>query len=213
MNSPIYLKILYLMTTFDGQAIKIKFQSKGDDYMKNLSKKIALTLTLIMSIVSIPAFASTTNENDNAITPRYLEQYNTYWKITSSSYSHSYFGEWRTGPTGRGPGTLNINESTNLNRNFTANISSGKVQVGNSTIGAQLGVSIGKSISYGTSYSITLGNNERKTIIYRPKVAVHKVTQTKYRTNNYTGKTEKLATETVTVDTFSSWDYDWRNGY
>ncbi len=56
MNSPITPKILFLMMTFNIQAIKINFKSKGDDHMKNLFKKIALTLSLIVFIISRNSF-------------------------------------------------------------------------------------------------------------------------------------------------------------
>lgn len=182
---------------------------------KTMIKKVIFALTLSIITNVTPVLASTNNEllEESSISSRYLEQYSTYWKITSNTVDRTYFGSWRTGPTGLGPGTLSINESTTLNRSFTASITSGKAQVGNSTIGAQLGVTIGKSVSHGTNYSITLNSGERKTIIYRPKITVHKIVQTKYRVNNYTGKTQVLDKQNVYVETFNSWDYSWRNGY
>lgn len=80
-------------------------------------------------------------------------------------------------------------------------------------IGASLGVDIGKSKKYETSYRINLKENEIKTIIFRPKIDVYKVVQTKYKINMLSGKMTPIREEVAYVDVFNNWDYSWRNGY
>lgn len=138
--------------------------------------------------------------------------YEYHWKITSKSVYRRKFGSWREGPSGKGPGDLSINESNTINRNFTASIS-GKYPIGVGAIGSSLGVDIGKSDTYGTSYRINLKENEIKTIIFRPKINVYKVVQTKYKINMLSGKMTPIREEVAYVDVFNNWDYSWRNGY
>lgn len=135
-----------------------------------------------------------------------------YWKITSKTIYNTKFGAWRDGPTGFGPGSLSINESQTINRNFTASIS-GEYPVGLGTIGASLGVDIGKTKSYGTSYTINLASGERKTIMFRPKINVYRIVQTRYKVNMYTGEMTPIDTKIAYVDVFNNWDYSWRYGY
>jgi len=136
------------------------------------------------------------------------------WRVKSTSvHSSNNVGSWRTGPTGLGPGTLNINNSTSLNKSFTTSIS-GSYDIGTAKIGAALGVSIGKTNTYGTSYSLTLPNNQRRTIIYRPKYTRYKVVSEYVRMSNVAGVSSSvLKTQTAYVDAFVNWDYSWRAGY
>lgn len=84
----------------------------------------------------------------------------------------------------------------------------------NTQIGSSLGVTIGESRSYGTSYSITLSKGERKTIIVRPKIKTYKVLSSYYRFPvGTTGSRERIKSETAYVDVFDGWDYSWRSGY
>lgn len=194
--------------------------------MKNSFMSLCLTLVIIATGIfgfSTRALAiNSANENvilslneqteDGKIDAKYLEQHSYKWEITSKTISSYSYGGWRVGPTGYGPGSISINESSNLNRSFTATIS-GSFPIGTQPIGASIGVTIGKSYSYGTSYTVPLASGERKTIIYRPKIKTYKIVQTYYRINNYTGKKEAIKTATAYVDAFQSWDYNWRYGY
>lgn len=147
----------------------------------------------------------------NSAEPSKLYDY--VWKVTSTTVHRNSFGEWRTGPTGLGPGTLNINESTTLSRSFTNTIS-GDFTIGKSKIATALGVTIGIAETHGTSYSITLKENERKTIIVRPKIKTYKVVSTYYKIPvEVIDDPVALKTETAYVDVFNGWDYSWRSGY
>lgn len=138
--------------------------------------------------------------------------YEYYWAILNKSVDSNKFGAWRDGPTGRGPGDLSINQGTNLNRSFTASIT-GSYPVGIGAIEINLGVNIGTSKTYGTNYKIYVKSGERKTIKYRPKIKVYKVTQAYYRMNSLTGELTVMDTKEAYVDVFNDWDYDWRYGY
>lgn len=150
--------------------------------------------------------------NSSEVSPMDGPTFEYYWSITSKTLYRTKFGEWRVGPTGFGPGSLSINDSQTINRNFTASIS-GQYPMGIGTIGSSLGVIIGRSSSYGTSYTITLASGERKTIIFRPKVNVYRVVQTRYRLNTVTNERVVMETQTAYVDVFNNWDYSWRHGY
>lgn len=108
---------------------------------------------------------------------------------------------------------MNINQSSTLNRSFTNTIT-GNFTIGKQKIANSLGITIGQSKSYGTSYVATLNPGERKTIIYRPKIRTHKIVSTYYRYPvNTTGNRVAIKSETSYVDSFVDWDYDWRYGY
>ncbi len=145
----------------------------------------------------------------------YYAPYDTV-KIKSKEYSSSTFGDWRIGATGTGPASLSINDSTSINRSFTATIN-GSTKVGESTLGASLGVTIGQTKTYGTAYSISIASGERKTIIFRPKIVTYKVTEeiTTYTYNSTYNAYMPYSTKTniVYVNTFDNWDYSWRYGY
>lgn len=137
------------------------------------------------------------------IKPAYGPIHFTY-KITNKEiWGVGYSYPERSGPSGRGPGTLSINESTTLNREFTNTIS-GEYPIGQGNIAASLGITIGVAQTHGTSYTITLAANERKKIIFKAKYYTYRVTQRVYAnglpTNNYVY---------AYVDVFDSWDYDW----
>ncbi|WP_053217692.1 hypothetical protein [Virgibacillus senegalensis] len=176
--------------------------------------------TIISSILLIPlflaapssSFASTdSKEVEGEITPNQLYEYK--WVVTSTSVVSNSFGSWRVGPTGHSPGTLSVNESTTLNRSYTNTIS-GNYSIGKSAIGSSLGVTIGKSQTHGTSYTISLSTGQTKTIIVRPKIKRYKVISTYYRYPvGTTGSRKAIKTETAYVNTFNGWDYNWRYGY
>ncbi|KAF5077360.1 hypothetical protein DSECCO2_151390 [anaerobic digester metagenome] len=149
-------------------------------------------------------------DTENSIADANLYTY--AWRIKESKKYTRGYGSWREGPTGKGPGTLDINKGNSVNRSFTVSIS-GDYEIGKGTIGAALGVEIGETEEYGTSYSISLEKNERKTIIFRPKYQRYRVISEYIRMNNTTGSSQILKTQTAYVDEFIDWEYDWRNGY
>lgn len=138
--------------------------------------------------------------------------YEYFWAISSKSKVRMDFGSWRDGPSGKGPANLSINQATNLDRSFTASLT-GEYPVGKGTIEASLGITIGTSKSYGTTYDIDIPSDTIRTIIYRPKIDVYEVTQTYYRMNSITGELTSMDKKVATVEAFNNWDYSWRNGY
>lgn len=141
------------------------------------------------------------------------ELYSYGWEVTSTSAYANKFGAWRDGPTGTGPASLDINQSKQINRTFTNTIT-GDYSIGKAKISTTLGVTIGETKTYGTSYRVPIAQNETKTIIYRPKIRTYKVVSTYFRyPMGTTGNPVALKTETSYVDTFVDWDYYWRYGY
>lgn len=183
-----------------------------------MNKKIISLLLGIILLISTPFTCFAADETTD-LSPKVVEVnptreviLQTYWKITDKSFDRQEFGSWREGPSGEGPCTLDINDSINLNKTFTASIS-GSFPYGAGSIGSVLGITIGKSRIYGVKYSIPVDKAKRKTIIYRPKINVYKVTQTQYRANNITGETKKIKTAVAYVRKFAAWDYSWVWGY
>ncbi|ENY8332336.1 TPA: hypothetical protein ACKONR_000406 [Clostridioides difficile] len=124
------------------------------------------------------------------------------WTIHSKTkVPGTYYGAWRNGPSGKGPATLSINNSSSINRSFT-NTVSGSYPVGEGSLSTSLGVTIGKVKTYGTSYSIPIKANEKRMIIFRPRYTKYKVEQWYYAKGSFTGKTA-----TAYVSVFSDWDY------
>ncbi len=171
----------------------------------------ALLFSFQFNSLAAQDFAAGSNSDEIVVT-RTDPIYSYYWEITSNTPHQLKFGAWRTGPTGRGPATLSITNQTGYNRSFTATIS-GEYPIGLSLIGVELGVVIGQYQEYATSYSIEIPAGERRTITFRPKIQVHKIVQTYFRYNNYTGTKEAMDTKTAYVDTFIDWDYDWHPDY
>ncbi|WP_155812751.1 hypothetical protein [Oribacterium sp. oral taxon 078] len=142
-----------------------------------------------------------------------VENYTYSWRVISKSVSGYSFGNWRKGPTGRGPGSLSINEGSTLNRNFTNTIS-GAYSWGEGNIGLSLGVSIGKSETHGTSYTIQLNKGQIKTILLRPKIKIYRVVTGYYKLPvNAAGRAKLIKKETSYVRVFNGWDYSWKSGY
>lgn len=186
-------------------------------------KKLAslLLITCCLLSMSVSAFAEESTQSGEIYSkagdvtkPSASNDVYTYgWRVSSVvDYVYAEFGSWRIGPTGHGPGQLDINNSVTLNRNVFAQIS-GSYDIGEAAIGLALGVDIGGSKTYETHYSIPLAVGETKTIRYRPKYKVSSVESQYVKTNNMTGRTEVLKTETAYVKSFIDWDYDWVNGY
>lgn len=157
-------------------------------------------------------FSSVVNaETSEVVEPDQLYEYG--WEVTSKTAVEDSFGSWRTGPSGRGPATLGINQSDSLNRSFTNTIS-GSYTIGKTTIGDSLGITIGTSKTYGTSYAINIPDNSIRTIIYRPKVRTYKVISKYYRyPSGVYGTKTAIKSETAYVDSFLSWDYTYKLGY
>ncbi|MBC1435722.1 hypothetical protein HB848_10255 [Listeria rocourtiae] len=130
---------------------------------------------------------------------------NITYKITSKTVHHYGYGAWRNGPSGKGPATLSLTNSKSVNSSFTASIS-GDYPIGAATIGSSLGVTIGKSKSYGTSYSITIPKGKKRQIIFRSRYKVTYVKQRLYA-NGIASNTYK----TAKVTSFVNWDYSWKD--
>ncbi len=112
------------------------------------------------------------------------------------------------GPSGKGPGTITLSNAKGYNFNVTNTISGSYTSVG--AIASSLGVTIGKSKTYSTSYSVKVPNGKRYQIIYRPQFKVYKVIETEYyRIDGYDTKTGRTKTSYVSV--FSNWDYSWKS--
>ena len=181
---------------------------------------LVMIFTLIPSALAVevpkePQISSTESavqeETDN---PQPNNLYDYAWIIDSVTVTKTGYGPWRVGPTGLGPGTLNINDSKTVSRTYTNEIS-GSYSIGKSAIGSKLGVSIGVAQTHGTSYSINLKSGERKTIIFRPKTKTTKVVTGYYKipVGIVGAKKQKLKEEICYVTSFVSWDYSWRSGY
>lgn len=194
-------------------------------------KKISLLLSLfsLVLLISLPSLAKASELNqdvdyeigntpvvdlseDNTlyeaevndqIAPQAAPPLHLAYKITKTELYGRGWGSFRQGPTGKGPATLGINQSTTLNRQFTNTIS-GDYPIGKGKIGASLGVTIGEAKTYGTSYTITIEDGKKKTIQFRPEYEVYRVTQRLYK-NGIATDIYKHALVTVFVD----WDYDW----
>ena len=150
-------------------------------------------------------------ESSGIVEPDQLYEYG--WEVASKTVYDDSFGSWRTGPSGKGPATVSINQSSSLNRSFTNTIS-GNYTIGKLAIGNSLGVTIGESETYGTSYAINIPDNSIRTIIYRPKIRTYKVISKYYRYPSGTyGTKTAIKSETSYVDAFVNWDYSYRLGY
>ncbi len=183
----------------------------------NTKRKLSFFLAVVFSLMLCPsAFAMgvpTSDFNSNeSIQPQNMYDY--AWKVASvTEYSKSY-GPWREGPTGLGPGALDINSSIAISLDITNTIT-GNYSIGLSEIEQTCGCKIGITLTYGVNYSITLGENERKTIIFRPKFVTEKVVTEywQYPTGAIYLEPKLLKTETCYVTKFIEWDYAWRWGY
>lgn len=127
------------------------------------------------------------------------------WEIYSKKKISTNYGSWRDGPSGKGPATLSINSATTLNKSFTNTIS-GSYPIGEAQVASNLGVSIGKSKTYGTSYLIKIPSGVRQMIIFRPRYDTYEVKQRYYAKGTLTGKTS-----TCKVKIFSDSDYDFKS--
>lgn len=127
------------------------------------------------------------------------------WKIHSKKLVSTNYGGWRNGPSGTGPATLGINKGSIANLSYTNTIS-GTYPIGVASIGSSLGVTIGKSKTYSSSYSISIAKGQRKMIIFRPRYKTYQVVQRYYAKGSFTGKTA-----TATVKVFDNWDFSTKN--
>lgn len=131
-----------------------------------------------------------------------------FWKVDSKTTNKYYYGGWQTGPIGKGPATLSVNQSSSLSRSVSASICD-SYPAGQATIGGSLGVTIGKSYTYGTSYSITVPKSKRYQIIVRPYFKQVKVVQRQWiKTGTVSSKTPKTAVAYVNI--FQYWDYSYK---
>lgn len=124
------------------------------------------------------------------------------YKITSKTVSGYAYGGWRQGPSGWGISHLTLNNSTATSISFQTSIS-GSYPIGKGQIGSSLGVTIGKTSQYGTSYSYDIPKGEHAQIIYRSHYKIIKVVQREY-INGFASQTYK----TAYVHVFVNWDYN-----
>jgi len=122
-------------------------------------------------------------------------------------------GDWRNGPTGAGACTISMSQSnsSSYNLSFTAKLSG---TIGDkSKVGADLGVTVGASKTYGitSTYSCTVKAGETRTIQYRPLYYHVKVTEIEYweRLPSPGFPYEKYEASRTTgyVDVFSNWGF------
>lgn len=182
-------------------------------------KRQIVALAGILIALAAPLQVRAAEQMGDIVTPQIaseqlkpMENYNYFWKLISKTSMGTSYEAWRIGPTGTGPGTLSVNESRSVNRSYTNSIS-GSYSWGKASIGAAIGVSIGEAETHGTSYSISLGKGETKTIIIRPRVKKYKVITGYYRAPvNVWGNTQLIRKETSYVTVFDGWEYGWRKG-
>lgn len=130
-----------------------------------------------------------------------------FWKVTSKTVAGHPYGNWRRGPSGRGPGTIAINNSKGYNR-YVANTITGSYTNVNS-IAVALGVTIGKSEERSIGYSLKVPSGKRYQILYRPQFKKYKVVETRFlRIDGSTSKTSE--TKISYVNVFSNWDFSWK---
>lgn len=130
-----------------------------------------------------------------------------YWRVTSKTVAGYPYGSWRNGPSGRGPATLTLGNSSTYSTSVTNTISGSYTDKW--SIGASLGVSIGKSKTYSVSYAVNVPRGKKYQIRYRPQFKKYKVVQSQYyKIDGKARKTGKTMTSYVNV--FSNWDYSWR---
>lgn len=174
---------------------------------ENASANTLTVSTTDSEIVDEKLITTEKNEDEKVIKPLRTDGYS-YWKVTSKSVNSYRYGDWRRGPSGRGPGTITLTNSSEYNFNVTNTISGSYTSVG--TIANSLGVTIGKSKKYSAGYIIEVPNGKRYQIIYRPNFKVYKVIETEYyRIDGYDTKTGR--TKTAYVSVFSNWDYSWKS--
>lgn len=129
------------------------------------------------------------------------------WKVTSKTTVGHPYGSWRNGPSGKGPSTLSLTNSSGCNLSVSNTISGSYTSVAD--ISNALNVSIGVSIEHSASYSVKPPKGKRYQIIYRPQYKKVKVIQTKYyRIDGYDTKTSDTKVSYVKI--FENWDYSWK---
>lgn len=161
--------------------------------------QVLLASILVFGTVISPSFI-----NAKAI----IYNTETVWKISSKKKTGTSTGPWRNGPSGKGPATLNINQSKTKDITVTSSIS-GSFPIGKKAIGSSLNITIGESKTYGTSYSVNIPSGKKYQIIYRPVYNVYTVKQRKYyRTGGITEATNTYST--ATVKSFNHWEYSWK---
>lgn len=179
---------------------------------------IALSLVSVNTValaasVPVPAPDSEVRNENLAIEPVNLsfEKENRtdgfyYWRVTSKSVVGYPYGSWRNGPSGRGPATVSLTNSSTYSRSVTNTISGSYTN--KAAIAASLGVTIDKSNTYSVSYSLNVPRGKKYQIRYRPQFKKYKVVQTQYY--KIDGKAHKTGTKISYVKVFSNWDYSWR---
>lgn len=178
-------------------------------------RKTSIIICICLALTSITAFAATPIRTYDHL-PVYLEnevkvaEAVKVWGVEKSIESYEY-GDWRDGPSGHGPGTLALNKTNQESYSISfTNTISGDFH-SKSRIEASLGITIGKSKSHGTSWTIDVGEGEWKRIIFRPYCAKYKVVETQYWKQYFPGSGwiswPTGTTKTSYVISFVDWDY------
>lgn len=132
-----------------------------------------------------------------------------YWKYESSKMVGYVNGDWRNGPSGKGACSLSLSQTSSKEKNVTASIS-GNYPVGKGNIGAAIGVTIGESKTFGTSYSISVPKGKTQQIVFRAIYKKTEIVQRQwFKTGALSGKTSKTAIAYVT--SFDHWEYSYKN--
>lgn len=173
--------------------------------MKLKKSKILLIAMLIVIIIPGNILAYENLDIKQEIMPRADGTYS--WAVTSKTIDGSQYGPWRDGPSGRGPSTISLTNSSGYNTSVTNTISGSYNSI--AAISASLNVTINKSTSYSANYSVQVPSGSIYQIIYRPKYNVYKVVESEYY--NIDGyKTITGKTKISYVNVFSNFDYSWK---
>lgn len=173
-----------------------------------ISKKFLVILVLIGSLGLGSSIKASGTYNDRKTKPEGVVPVTYFWKIASKKKTGTSNGSWRDGPSGKGPSSLSITESTKLNTLVKGSIS-GSYPISVAVIGAALEFDINKSINYKVNYKVDIPKDKTYQIIFRPVYNVYTVVQHKYsKTGNISSKTKTKAT--AQVKKFAHWAYSWK---
>ncbi|MBN4063069.1 hypothetical protein JYU21_02650 [Alkaliphilus sp. AH-315-G20] len=202
------MKKLFTSTLILAILLSTSVVAFADDNITSITESNTVNLNVVE--------VSEERDNEDEVQPLTMG-YSLYYEVVDSSDIATYFGSYRDGPTAENPGTVSINEGSSLDRGFHATLS-GSYPAGEGSISAEVGFTVNKTYTYGTSYSTTLSQEEYddgyvKTIIYRPKYKRIKVTTQFIQEDTNTGEKTILSTHYAYVNKFISWSYGWKYGY
>lgn len=179
----------------------------------NMKRIVSLFLAVVMMMLATPSLLAATEPNLNAET-EYINEISprdatttTFWEYEKTPIGADY-GDWRDGPSGKGPGTITLSKDVSYTESF-----SGSIGGSTTNMNATLGFDVGVSRSHGSSYSITPPSGVVYTIIFRAKLMNYNVKQTQIRLNIATGERTVLDVRYAVVGKFIDWEYDYRVGH